>query len=279
MRNVLKNSLFIIITLILLCSCKPKEPTYQGYIEARFAYISVPYQGVLKQLFVRRGNVVAANQPLFTLEKEPEDSSQAQAKADLDNAIAEQTLTQGDVEHQQILLKRREYLVQQKALAQEDLDIARINYKDAVAKLAAATAKVNSARANFERSQWTSAQKAIVAEQAGTVFDTYFLPSELVPANRPILSLIFPGELRAVFFIKETKLSSLKVKQIVHVSCDGHPQAVPAYISFISPKAELTPPVLYSEKERAKFVYRIEAEPTTADLTCFHPGQPITVTL
>ena len=277
-----KRNLFYIlfISILLSCAgCKSKQPTYQGYIEARLAYISVPYQGVLKKLFVYRGNTVVANQPLFILEQQPEDSSQQQAKADLDNAIADETLAKGDVEHQQILLTRREILVKQQALAQEDLDIARINYRDAVAKLAAATAKVNSARANLERSKWTSSQKSIDAEKTATVFDTYFLPSELVPANRPVLSLIFPGEIRAIFFVKETQLSSLKLGKIINVTCDGVKAQYPAKISYISLKAELTPPVLYSEKERAKFVYRVEADPQNQDLSCFHPGQPVTIHL
>ena len=82
------------------------------------------------------------------------------------------------------------------------------------------------------------------------MFDTYFLPSELVPANQAVLSLIIPSEIRAIFFEKEPQLSSINVGETIYVKCDGYNQLVPVKISFISPRAELTPPVFYNSRAR-----------------------------
>jgi HlyD family secretion protein len=48
-------------------------------------------------------------------------------------------------------------------------------------------------------------------------------------------------------------------------------------VSFISPQAEFTPPVIYSRESRGKLVFMIEAvfDPDTA--ANLHPGQPVDV--
>jgi HlyD family secretion protein len=50
-----------------------------------------------------------------------------------------------------------------------------------------------------------------------------------------------------------------------------------ATISFISPQAEYTPPVIYSESIRAKLVYMVEARPSPQVAATINPGQPIAV--
>jgi HlyD family secretion protein len=49
-------------------------------------------------------------------------------------------------------------------------------------------------------------------------------------------------------------------------------------VSYLSPKPEFTPPVLYNRENRAKLVFLVEA--TFADTTAardLHPGQPADV--
>jgi HlyD family secretion protein len=48
-------------------------------------------------------------------------------------------------------------------------------------------------------------------------------------------------------------------------------------ISFISPQAEYTPPLIYSETTKAKLVYRIEARPRPEQAPLLNPGQPVEV--
>ena len=63
----------------------------------------------------------------------------------------------------------------------------------------------------------------------------------------------------------------------VGVSCDGCEQGLTAKVSFIARSAEFTPPVIYSQEERAKLVFLIEARPEHPEK--FRVGQPVTVTL
>jgi HlyD family secretion protein len=65
----------------------------------------------------------------------------------------------------------------------------------------------------------------------------------------------------------------------VQVIVDGVPEPLVGRISFISPHAEYTPPVIYNRENRSKLVFMIEVvfDPNTA--ATLHPGQPVDVQL
>jgi HlyD family secretion protein len=48
-------------------------------------------------------------------------------------------------------------------------------------------------------------------------------------------------------------------------------------VSYISPKAEYTPPVIYSRETRSKLVYMIESVFDPQASANLHPGQPVDV--
>jgi HlyD family secretion protein len=98
-----------------------------------------------------------------------------------------------------------------------------------------------------------------------------------VPAGRPVVALLPPGNLKIRFFAPQSILPTIKYGDIVDVSCDGCEKGLTAKVSFIARSAEYTPPVIYSQEERAKLVFLIEARPEQPDK--FRVGQPVTVTL
>ena len=55
------------------------------------------------------------------------------------------------------------------------------------------------------------------------------------------------------------------VGNAAEVLVDGVEKPFPAKVTYISPRAEFTPPVIYSRQERAKLVFLIEARPAPAD--------------
>jgi HlyD family secretion protein len=63
----------------------------------------------------------------------------------------------------------------------------------------------------------------------------------------------------------------------VQVSCDGCAAPIGAAISYVSPRAEFTPPVIYSRDTRAKLVFMVEARPAPAQAASLKPGQPLEV--
>ena len=99
----------------------------------------------------------------------------------------------------------------------------------------------------------------------------------MAPAQRPVLSIMPPGNMKLRFFVPETELPKLAVGDEVRVTCDNCAADLTARIYFIATSAEYTPPVIYSLDERNKLVYLIQARPGKPDR--LRVGQPISVFL
>ncbi len=78
-------------------------------------------------------------------------------------------------------------------------------------------------------------------------------------------------------FVPQARVSTIHPGDRVSVRVDGVSEPFVGKVSFISPQAEYTPPVIYSQESRDKLVFMIEAvfDPTTA--AKLHPGQPVDV--
>ncbi len=111
----------------------------------------------------------------------------------------------------------------------------------------------------------------------GSVQQIYYRAGELVPAGKPIVALLPPGNLKVRFFVNEAMLPKLKFGDPVTISCDGCEPGITAKISFISRTSEFTPPVIYSMEERSKLVFLIEARPERPER--LRVGQPVSVAL
>ena len=96
-------------------------------------------------------------------------------------------------------------------------------------------------------------------------------------AGAPVVSLLPPENIFVRFFVPEPILGSLHRGDQVRLTCDGCAAGLTATISFISPQAEFTPPLIYSESNIAKLVFLIEAHPPPDQAVKLNPGQPIEV--
>lgn len=75
----------------------------------------------------------------------------------------------------------------------------------------------------------------------------------------------------------ETEVASLAPGQGVQLSCDGCGAPIAARITRIATQAEYTPPVIYSNAQRAKLVFMVEARPEGDAADRLRPGQPLDV--
>lgn len=312
----IRRILLIIVIVIGITSCQ-RSSQVQGYIEGYFTYLASNSDGFLQTLAVQRGEPVKGAQVLFILENQPEASQVAQAQDrlrqaefDLKNLQKGQryTILQGieeqmrqataDLDFAQKTFMRNETLVKTGAVsksqydqAKSDFDRSNARFKELMAnlneaKLGARTDVIKSAEAALAAAvaqaniaEWYLAKKSIAAPADGRVFDTYYRTGEFVPSGRPVVSMLIPENVRLLFYVPQPLLSQLKVGQIVNVNCDGCAKTYSATISFIAPNAEYTPPFIFSEKERQKFVFRVEARFSNEDAKILHPGQPVDVSL
>jgi HlyD family secretion protein len=108
------------------------------------------------------------------------------------------------------------------------------------------------------------------------VEDTMALPGDYLNAGTPIVSLLPPDKIKLRFFVPEAALAGTQTGRIVTFRCDSCPQGLRARIVYVSPRAEYTPPVIYSVGSREKLVYMVEAAPVDAAVR-LKPGQPVDV--
>lgn len=290
--------------------------TWQGYVDAEYVRVSPTLTGRVTSIAVARGDQVAAGAPLFTqddaddvaardaaagklaeaqarlanLETRMRDTEIAQARADLADILATRDRIAKD-------LARNEELLRTGAASRQTVDQQRADLASAVARADAANAKLAQmesptgreyeiaaqrammaqARAGLAQSQWRVDQRHVIAPVAALVSDTYARPGETINAGVPVVSLLPPQNILVRFFVPETELATLHIGDRLAIGCDACAPGLTATVTFIAPQPEYTPPVIYSETNREKLVYLIEAHPPPDQATQLKPGQPVDV--
>jgi HlyD family secretion protein len=305
-----------IAPLCLLAACSaPPAPGWSGYVEGEYVYIAAPLGGSLETLAVRRGQAVKRGAPLFALESESERAAREEAAARLAAAQAqasdadkgrrpdEVAVTQAqfaqaraEAELAAAEYARQRALMAQGFISQSRLDDARTAMEQARQRTAemtaalrvanlparedqrrAAQAGAQAAQQELRQSEWRTQQKQQRAPADAIVADTYFRAGEWVPAGQPVVALLPPGQTKARFFVPEAQLASVAIGQAVAIHCDGCGAPIPARIDFIATQAEYTPPVIYSNSQRSRLVFMVEARPDAKDGARLKPGQPVDV--
>ena len=305
------------LALCLAAGCERQRPNWtQGYVEGEFVYIASPLAGALESLKVQRGMIIHQGDLLFTLESGSEKDAQDQAAwqarqavanhddalegkrpSEIDSIAAQLRRAQAALKLSDIELARQEQLATVPgAASKDDLDKARSQRDqdhNTVAGLEAdletarlgvrtnqvlsAEASVGATKAGLAKATWDLGQKSQSAPKNGLVFDTFYREGEWVAAGRPIVSLLPPENVKVRAFVPEGILGAIHPGDSARVHVDGISETLTAKISFVSPNAEYTPPVIYSRESRSKLAYLVEMvfdERTAARL---HPGQPVDV--
>ena len=239
-----------LVAALLLAGCsKGKDPTFQGWVEAELIFVGPDETGRVEKLTVREGDQVETGALLFTV--------------DADLQLADVAMQEAAVKNAQVNYARAQQLIKTAAGTQKGLD-------DAEEAMRTAQARLNS-------SQTRLARRKVVSPVTGTVQQLYYRVGELVPAGKPILSVLPPGNLKVRFFVNEATLPTFKYGETVSIHCDGCAPDITAKVSFIARSSEFTPPVIYSMDERSKLVFLIEARPEHPEL--LRVGQPVSVTV
>ena len=230
------------------CSNAPQN-RFQGYVEGEFVYVASPLAGQLDSLQVQRGDRVKAGDPFFALDETAE-------KAALDMARAALVLSEAE-------FARQEKLFRMGPAAAQDYDRARSTR--------------DQDRQRVAQAEWNFNQKRQAAPLAGLVYDTLFRQGEWVAAGKPVVALLPPQNIKVRAFVPETQVGSIHYGDTTQVTVDGVPDPFIGKVSYISPHAEYTPPVIYSRESRAKLVFMIESVFDPEISRGLHPGQPVDV--
>ena len=292
------------------------NPAWQGYVDAEYIRVSPVLTGRIVSLSVERGRQVDASAPLFAQDDTDDRAagdaargklSEAQARlANLENASRDTEIAQAQAGLSALVatrdriakdLARNEELLRTGAASRQVVDQQRADLANSLAQMQSATAKldqmraptgrgfeitaqravVTQARAALAQADWMVAQRHVAAPVAALVADTFARPGETITAGTPVVALLPAQNILVRFFVPETVLAALKLGQRLAIGCDGCAPDTTATISFIAPQPEYTPPVIYSESNRAKLVYLIEARPPPDQAERLKPGQPVDV--
>lgn len=270
-----------------------------GYVEGEAVYVAAPVAGTLATRAVERGQAVKAGQELFALDPQTADAQLAQAAAqvrsaeaqaadlgvprerapEIDVARAAEASARAALAKAEADYRRFADLYGKGFASRTQLDAARAARDTAVASVAQAQAQQRAGALSVGRQTQQAAGAAGVAAaqaalkvqarlrqeirpaaaSAGLVEQTYFNPGEWVPANQPVVAVIPDDKRKIRFFVPQDALAGIRPGMTVRFSCDGCGSGRTATVRYIAPRAEFTPPVIYSERARAKLVFMVEA--------------------
>lgn len=277
-----------------------------GYIEGENLYLSSPSAGVVSRVSVSRGQRVEAGAALFTMDARTVGSQQDEARASIAQGQTQVTAAeaqwreaQAQAEAQEALAANAEKLADRYAavrradpgaLAAQELDKANAEARATAAQAAAARrqaaaaqAQIAAARAQVRRAGAGLAEIGVRADlqsprapAAGRIEEVYFQNGEWAGANQPVVSLLPDAKVKLRFFVSETAVAAYRPGQTVRFRCDGCGAERAATIAYVSPRAEFTPPVIYSRENRERLVFLVEAQPS--DPASLTPGLPVEIT-
>lgn len=272
---------------------------YLGYVEAETTLVAAPVGGRLVALSVTRGAPIEKDAPLFSLDTTEADAEVARSRALLEQSRAqlENLLTGRRPEELDVIRAQRREA--EAALAYAKLDLQRTRdlmprgaatasrLDQATSQVAQLEAKVQSLTAEEAagtlggRAAEREAARAKVAESEtavrkakrnrldiaprspvdGRVENTFYEPGEWVPAGTPVVSLIAHDKTKLRFFMPQAHVARAAPGTRIDFTCDGCPSGLQAEITYVAPRAEFTPPVIYSAESRDKLVFLVEARP------------------
>ena len=309
--------LFLLVALVG-ASCDKSDPTLvQGYIEGEFVHVASPFGGRLENLAVERGQEIEKGALLFDLEETPELAARdealrrvEQARAELEDAKVGQRPSEiqtleaqlGEMRAALVLadieLERQQKLLATNVASKRDFDIARAQHDEntqrvaqleatlVTAKLGSREDQIRAAEQNLlaqeaalKGADWNLSQKKQFSQQSALVSDTLYRPGDWVEAAKPVVVLLPPGNVKVRIFVSQELVGRVQVGSAAEVLVDGVEKPFAAKVTFISPRAEFTPPVIFSQSMREKFAFLVELSVDPETARKLHPGQPVDVRL
>jgi HlyD family secretion protein len=305
----------IIIILVLIAAAfltwrlfggSKSERMLSGYIEAENLYLASPVAGTVGSVTAVEGGRAQPGAPLFTIDPatlsaqgEQAAAGTAAARTQIASALANVQQAEADVSAASATAERaRRDLARllsvksddSAAVAGKDIDQARAALREANARVAAAKqtadarrAQVSAARAQAEEARGGEREVAIRVGQLSPaspvparIEDVFFQPGEWVAANQAVVSLVPDNKVKVRFFVPEREVARYRPGKSVRFSCDSCGGSLAATISYVSPRPEFTPPIIYSRDSRDRLVFMVEAYP--ARPANLQPGLPVDVT-
>jgi len=239
--------------------------TLYGNVDVRQVDIAFRVAGQVRTLYFEEGDVVPKDALMAVLDRTPYTSQYQQSKSNLASIKA-------NLENAEILLKRRQELIDSGSISQENLDDALSNRNQLFADLASAEAAVQVARDNV-------AYTEAYAPTEGIILTRIREPGTVVNPADPVYTLSITSPVWVRAYVSEPNLGKIYFGMEAKVYTDT--KGAPVYtgkIGFISPIAEFTPKTVQTTELRTDLVYRLRIYIDNSD-RLLKQGMPVTVKL
>ena len=309
---MMRKLALVLPVLLAACGEAPNDH-YLGYVEGDYRLIAPETAGRIASVRVAEGEAVEAGTLLFELDSTQETDQLAAAQsrveaasARFDDAAAGGREPEIAAARDQLAaarasqreasdnLERQRELFAQGIVPRARLDEAESAASSANARVAelrqrltltalparenqlrALTAEAAAAEAERDRLREMIDRRSVAAPSAGRIDRQIRYEGELAGPSQPVLRLLPDDALHAVVFIPEPEIGDWQTGDRLAVSCASCADGLHVTLRSIDPEPSFTPPVIYSEDQRERLVFRAEA---VFEGEAPPPGTPLTFT-
>lgn len=236
-----------------------------GNVDVRQVDLGFRVSGRVQEIYFEEGDLVEPGVLMGVLDKQPYYDEMRQAKATAESAKA-------SLQNAEILLKRRQELITDGSIPQEDLDNALTNTIVLGANLASSEAASAVAETNLSFTE-------LFAPTKGTILTRIREPGSVVNPGEPIYTLSITSPVWVRAFVSEPFLGDVYPDMPAEIHTDTpNGRVYTGKVGFISPVAEFTPKTVETTQLRTDLVYRLRIYADNPD-EGLRQGMPVTVKL
>ena len=243
-----------------------------GRIEAVQVDVSTRIAGRVAKIAVKEGDLVKFDEIVAVIDSAQLQAQLLRAQADIASAksqvaAAEASIAQANAQliFAQRELDRAKPLVEQGHTSREaydtrlsNRDVARANLAAAKATLVSRSRGVDAARATAAEIQTQIDDCILKAPTIGRVLYRLAEPGEVLGTGGKVLTMVNLADVYMEFFLPAAHAHRISIGGEARIKLDILDFAIPATVSFVSPKSQFTPKQVETPSERDKLMFRIK---------------------
>jgi HlyD family secretion protein len=273
----------LVLARVVSIAVQEGDAVAEGQLLATLTNAATPPEVAAREAAVRR-----AEAQLRDAEQGARGSEVQQAGAQASAAAAEAAQSARDAE-------RARSLFESGAISRQELELAQTRARAAAdqaqslraatatvvagtrpERIRAARAEVDAARAALDAARRSAAELTLQSPIPGRIVVRVADPGEIVAAGAPVVTVARTDSLWIRIFLNQQAFMRVKLGDRATVAVDGDSRRFPARVIALADRAEFTPRIALTERERADLVFGVKLliEDTTGALKA---GLPVTV--
>lgn len=244
-----------------------------GRIEANEVDLSAKHAGRVAEIRFQEGDMVQVGDVVARIDTADLEASLRSAEARVRQAGMTQAEAAAVIEQRkgELVLAEREFeraatLLSKGTVSEQRVDQARSQRRTAASALEAACNRLeaakeaaSAARAEVERQTHLVADGVLRAPCTGRVLYRLAEPGEVLAAGGKVATLIDLSNIYMTLFLPTAEAGRIALGAEARIILDVMPdRAVPAKVSFVSPRAQFTPRQVETQRERDRMMYRVK---------------------